>query len=89
MGGQRDVETVREHPAHGVGQRPLSQQRYPSLKLLMELLGCTHTELADRSGLSRQTISQLCGPSPKRPSPDTRERIAAGLRECLTPERVL
>ena len=75
------METIREHAAGRVnGLR---------VKLLMELVGCSHTELAERTGLSRQTISQLCGPSPKRPSPDTRELIAAGLRECLTPERVL
>ena len=75
------METIREHAAgRGNGLR---------VKLLMELGGCSHTELAERTGLSRQTISQLFGASPKRPSPDTRERIAAGLRECITPERVL
>ena len=84
------METVREHPAYGVSRfRPLNKYSYQSLKLLMELLGCTHTELADRSGLRRQTISQLFGASPKQPSPATQERIAAGLRECITPERVL
>jgi len=82
VGRQCDVETIREHSAVGSvnGLR---------VKLLMELVGCSHTELAERTGLSRQTISQLCGATPKQPSIDTRERIAAGLRECLTPERVL
>ena len=81
------MEEIREHPAIS----RITAVNGLKVRLMMEVLGVTTTELAQRTGLSRQTISHLVNSSPRSlaVTPDTRERIADALREYVTPERVL
>ena len=54
------------------------------LRLMLELLDCSQSDLAKAAGVSRATISNLASGKSLKTRPRTLERVASALREHVT-----